>query len=191
MFRRTGRGPSGRRRDGGAVAVEAALITPILLLVVFGIVEFGLVFKDWLAISSSVRAGARMASAEPRVATFAADAAAQVAREGRAMGLANVHELWVYKAKADGTPVGSTAGKFDACTTCVKFRWNGSAFVQQSSTWLHTAQNACQGDVNRDNLGVYVLLDHPSVTGLFFDQLAIGEHTVMSLEPMSATTGCK
>lgn len=189
MFRRTGRGP-GRRNDRGAVAVEAALITPVLLIVVFGIVEFGLVFKDWLAVSSSVRAGTRIASAEPRVATFATDAAAQIAREGSAMDMDGVRELWVYKAAVDGSPVGGNGG-FGACTSCVKFRWDGTKFTQISSTWPHTAQNACQGDVNRDNLGVYLQLEHAAITGMFFDRFVISEHTVMALEPMSATTGCK
>ena len=45
-------------------------------------IEFGLAFKDQLAMTSAVRAGARIASAEPRSATFATDAASQVATRG-------------------------------------------------------------------------------------------------------------
>jgi Flp pilus assembly protein TadG len=179
-----------RRRSRGAVAVEAALITPVFLVLVFGIIEFGLVFKDWLAVSSTVRAGARMASAEPRTATFASDAAAQVAKEGTALGMSNVKELWVYKANADGTPVGGTSA-FTTCGTCVKFRWNGSAFTQTSSSWTSTQQNACQNDPNRDTIGVYLKYDHPAVTGLFFNSLTLSEHTVMALEPIPTATGCK
>lgn len=56
-----------RRRSGerGAVAVEAALVLPILLTLVFGIIEFSLVLRDQVAISSAVRVGARIASANP------------------------------------------------------------------------------------------------------------------------------
>ena len=39
---------------------------PALLLLIVGLLEFGLAFKDQLAITSAVRAGARIASAEPR-----------------------------------------------------------------------------------------------------------------------------
>ena len=66
------------RPDRGAVAVEAALITPVLVLLVFGIIEFGLAFRDWLAVTSAVRAGARTAAAETKVDTYEDDTMAQV-----------------------------------------------------------------------------------------------------------------
>ena len=180
------------RRSGerGAVAVEAALVTPIFLLLIVGIIEFGMVFKDSLAVSSSVRAGARIASAEPRVATFATDAVQQVAREGSAMDMSSVKKMWVYKAAADGTPVGGS-GTFDSCSACVKFTWNGTQFVQQSATWSATQQNACQGDPARESVGIYLELDHAAITGLLFKHLTLAEHTVMNLEPIPTTTGCK
>ena len=81
---------SRRRSQQGAVAVEAAIITPLFILLVFGIIEFGMVFKDFLAVTSSVRAGARMASAEPRNLNFAQDAADQVAREGGALNMSKI-----------------------------------------------------------------------------------------------------
>ncbi len=186
-----------QRGDRGAVAVEAALITPILILLVFGIIEFGLVFKDQLGLTSSVRAGARIASAEPRKATFAQDAADQVAREGGALRMASVKELWVYKADpafltTRGTPVGGS-GTFTTCTVCVKFTWNASQnkFLPSSTTWTSLQQNACQGDVNRESVGVYLKFDHDAVTGLLFNSLMLDSHTVMSLEPMPTSGPCK
>jgi hypothetical protein len=180
-----------RRRQRGAVAVEAALVTPFIVALFLAIVEFGMVFMDSLAVSSSVRAGARLASAEARTSTYASDAASQVAREGSALDLTHVKELWVYKAAADGTPVGS-GGSFASCgTACVKFRWDGTAFVEQSSSWPAVDQNACQGDPNRDSVGVYLLFEHQAVTGLFFKTFDLAEHTVMSLEPIPSSKGCK
>lgn len=174
------------------MAVEAALVTPIFVLLVFGVIEFGMLFKDWLAVSSSVRAGTRMASAQPRVATYATDAAAEVAREASALDMDNVQALWVYKAAPDGTPVGG-GGTFSTCSTCVRYTWDPStqAFVEQSSSWPSTAQNACQGDPDRDILGVYLKIRHDAVTGFIFDGFDISEHTVMALEPIPAITGCK
>src|SRR4051794_10410786 len=55
------------RDDRGAVAVEAAFITPVLLLLVFGMIDMSLLIKDNVAVVSSVRAGARVASAEASV----------------------------------------------------------------------------------------------------------------------------
>jgi Flp pilus assembly pilin Flp len=52
----------GRRRDeSGAAAVEFALVVPVLLLVLFGIVDFGLYFSDSLAGQSGVRDATRQA----------------------------------------------------------------------------------------------------------------------------------
>jgi hypothetical protein len=41
------------------VLVESALVYPLLFLVLFGIVEFGLAFKDYLSVSHAARDGAR------------------------------------------------------------------------------------------------------------------------------------
>ena len=119
-----------RRADGndrGVTAVEAAIVTPIFMLLIVGVIEFGLAFKDQLAITSAVRAGARIASAEPRQATFATDAAGQVAREGGAVDMTDVKELWVYQADSSGHPLGAGGG-FGSCTqNCVHFTWNNTS----------------------------------------------------------------
>lgn len=43
----------------GQSTVEFALILPILLLIVFGIIEFGLIFNAYVTVISSSREGAR------------------------------------------------------------------------------------------------------------------------------------
>lgn len=184
-----------RRRRGqrGAVAVEAALITPVLIFLVFGMIDFGMLFKDYLAVTSATRAGARIASAEPRQAAFAQDAADQVLLEGSALNASDITAVWVYKAGTNGYPSGRS--DFASCSTCVKFKpllvsgvWT---MKQQSSSWSATSQNACAGDVNRDSIGVYVKYAHDATVGLFFDTFDLQDHTVMSLEPVTATAGCR
>ncbi len=185
-------------RQRGAVAVEAALITTFLLVpLLFGIIEFGFAFKDWLGVTSSVRAGARIASAEPRYADFANDAAAQVAKEGSALNLDANSVLYVYEADANGYPMGKV--DFSSCpTNCVKFSWNSTTkqFTKLAGTdWLSTAQNACQGDPGHDSVGVYLAVKDPGITKLFFSTITLKSRTVMSLEPLPvtslATNGCK
>lgn len=51
-----------RDRERGAVLVEAALIVPLGLLLVFGMIEFGLSFSDLLSMRSGTREGARIAT---------------------------------------------------------------------------------------------------------------------------------
>lgn len=47
--------------DAGAAAVEFALILPVLLLIVLGIINFGYLFGQKLALNQAVREGARAA----------------------------------------------------------------------------------------------------------------------------------
>jgi Flp pilus assembly protein TadG len=49
-----------RRDDGGAVAVEFALLAPIFIMLLFGIISFGLVFAQKLALGNGARQGARL-----------------------------------------------------------------------------------------------------------------------------------
>ena len=53
--------PSRTRMQGdkGAVAVEMALITPLLVLLVFGIIQFGIVLAQQVALGNGARQGAR------------------------------------------------------------------------------------------------------------------------------------
>ena len=49
-------------RRAGGVSVEAALLTPLLITLLFGIIEFGFVFKDLLVVHQAAREGARIAA---------------------------------------------------------------------------------------------------------------------------------
>jgi len=51
-----------RRGDAGAAAVEFALVVPILLILVFGIVDFGLAMFSQNLVGNAAREGARTAS---------------------------------------------------------------------------------------------------------------------------------
>jgi Flp pilus assembly protein TadG len=50
------------RNQEGQAMVEFALVAPILLLLVFGIVQFGILFNNYLTLTDAVRAGARQAA---------------------------------------------------------------------------------------------------------------------------------
>jgi Flp pilus assembly protein TadG len=55
-------------RDRGAAAVEFALLLPLLMLLVFGIVDFGRALNAQITLSQAAREGARMAAlGEPNV----------------------------------------------------------------------------------------------------------------------------
>lgn len=51
-----------RRGEQGAVAVEFALLLPVLVLLVFGIIDFGRVFNAQISVTQAAREGARLAA---------------------------------------------------------------------------------------------------------------------------------
>ena len=54
--------PRRPRERIGVVSVEFALVFPLLALLVFGTLEMGFTFGDWMVLSEAVRTGARAAS---------------------------------------------------------------------------------------------------------------------------------
>src|ERR1700709_229308 len=117
-----------RTRQRGAVAVEAALVTPLLVVFVLGIIEFSLVMRDYVSITSASRSGARIASANagagpqtcdagetgtqcadpssPKLAKLAANA---IQTQSSALNKDTINYMLIYKANSTGFP-GSLTG---------------------------------------------------------------------------------
>ena len=51
---------SGRRSERGAAAVEFALIIPVLLLLVFGVIEFSRLYNEQISLTGAARSAARV-----------------------------------------------------------------------------------------------------------------------------------
>lgn len=167
--------------------VEAAFILPVLLLVVFGIVEYGLVFKDSLTVSAATRAGARAASARPHAEAYLPEATAAVTSALRAaLPDESIEYLTVYRADpSDGSPFGGTSDDFTTCaTSCQVFAWRAGAWADVGGSWTFDTQMAC-ASTGTDDVGVFVQARHPWVTGLLPGKgPTLREHAVMRFEPL-------
>ncbi len=51
-----------KKREDGQAMVEFAMVAPILLMLVLGIIQFGIVFNHYMTLTDAVRAGARQAA---------------------------------------------------------------------------------------------------------------------------------
>ncbi|MGV1036099.1 MAG: TadE/TadG family type IV pilus assembly protein [Candidatus Nanopelagicales bacterium] len=182
-----------QRQERGSVAIEAALVIPMLMLVLFGIVEFSMLLRDHVSLTAAARSGARIGSAEPRMSTFTTDMAAAVARAGTGMPASTIQELWVYEANVKGYPTngGSILGTgttFTACTTrCKRFTYSGGSFTAAGGSWDATDVNACPGDAGMTSVGVYIRARHRFISGLFGSSVQITDHAVMRFEPIPAS----
>jgi Flp pilus assembly protein TadG len=90
----------GPRVERGSAAVEFALVLPLVLIVVLGLVQVGLVVRDRLLIEAAARAGARSAALQ------ADDGEARAAALAAAPGLdAALVTVDVVRVGARGDPV--------------------------------------------------------------------------------------
>lgn len=90
--------------EDGQGVVEFAFVLPLLLALVLGIVEFGIVFNNYVTLTDATRVGARKAT----VTRFLSDngAAAVVAARNAAPGL-DPNELIVAATSTDWQVAGS------------------------------------------------------------------------------------
>lgn len=178
---------------------------PVLMILILGIIEMSLMMKDAVSTNSSVRTGARVASAAagagpgtcqasanpppctpasaPAVAQLAADA---IQKAGSAMPKDSIKWILVYSANTQGFPLPSTNTTYTCSTKCVKFVWDKglNKFRYASGSWSSATINACLNDANRESVGVVMQADHPWVTGLFGDGVTLEERSVMQFEPL-------
>jgi Flp pilus assembly protein TadG len=58
-----------RRDDRGAAALEFALILPLLVVLIFGMIQFGFAFNAYITVTHAAREGVRLASVGTPAAT--------------------------------------------------------------------------------------------------------------------------
>ncbi|MBV8951392.1 MAG: pilus assembly protein [Actinobacteria bacterium] len=184
----------GRRRarieagERGAALIEAAILMPVVLLIIFGAIEFSSLFKDAATLSSAARAGGRTASAESRNPNMPTDTAAAVGTALSSLPTDSPQRLYVYDATS------SSSAPADCSGNCVSFTWDKSSktFVadsysaQSPPSWV-TNQNVCGGAGAWARVGVWVQADHSFVTNLFGATRTLTSTAIFRMEPLPSS----
>ncbi len=169
---------------------------PVMILLLLGIIEFGLLFTSYSTTNGATRSGARLGATHYSQAGLSVpaqdDALSQIALAAaadlKALNNATPIGMAVYEvnpASSNGAPHGGFPGDAMAggCTSsCVRFTWNAatSEFERTSGSW--TNPDAC--GVVVDSIGVFVQTRHDFLSGLIGNERHVGSHTVMRLEPL-------
>jgi hypothetical protein len=164
--------------------VETVIIVPVIVLLVFGVIEFASAYNDSSVVADSTRSGGRIGSAQAQNASFGTNIAGAVSSRLKAMPADQPKELWIYKANDKGYPGASGNTTFSTCTTnCMKYTWvvASKSFGYTSGTWSAASHNVCTEPF--DQLGVYVTVNHKFVTGLFGTTMTLKDHSVFRFEP--------
>ena len=117
-------GPSGpaRRRSGrsrdqrGVVAVEFALVMPLLLLLVFGTIEFGFMLNRDMIVGNASRDGARLASLNGTYTEVRDSITSELSQSGIPTSGATTIDICILPAAAT-TCTNMTASAYDAAAT--------------------------------------------------------------------------
>lgn len=181
------------RDEQGAVALEAALVFMFLFALLAGVVDLSMYFKASYQLSSGARAGARTAASEPLAASFANDAAAQVASMLKGMNAENVRvtKIWVYRAVDTGSSnVGEPTGGASCTSDCVKYTYDASTGTAVYSSGAWTSRSACAtGSPTIQSVGVRVEYRYDAPVR-FAENSLITESSVMRFEEIPSTRTC-
>lgn len=198
---------SRRRRERGAAIVEAAIITPLFFTLIFGILEFGLLFRNSLTTSNASHEGARSASVSGRAGEADYLILRSIEHGMQAMGLQNLDVVVVFKAAGPNATVPTAC--LTASQTYTPANPAAPACNRYTAADFYKALNNADGSdagnfkcsanaVDRfwcptarvtdltngpDYLGVYVQTQHRFITGLFGGGKTLKQTTVLRLEP--------
>lgn len=165
--------------DRGATLVEAALVLPIFFLLVFGLLEFGFGFKDWLSINHAAREGARVSVAAAD--DVRADQLALEALEDGLVGGMKDSVNFVEIGNEAGTLVNRYTPASTACgwTPCPNIDINPS--FEADVPWPPTARDVELPAVDR--VVVSIEFTHDYLTGFIGDDVTWTASKVMRIEP--------
>jgi hypothetical protein len=180
--------------------LEVAIVTPVFLLVVFFLLEYGLLFRTKLTAENASREGARAASIHGDDADADYYVIRSVEHGLSAVDLQEFQYLVVFRATGpdDTLPAAcatsSQAGlcnRYTAADFFAELDDSGGADTGNfrcgslDSSWCPTTRET-DLSVGTDFIGVHVETRHEFVTGLFGGGNDLGETTILRIEPDQA-----
>jgi len=204
---------SKKHRSGGqsgAALVEMAIVLPLLMMLVFGIIEFGLAFNVRLTVGNATQSSARVGSAigtGDRADIEILDSLKQGLFQLPNNGDDIVKEVWIFDAPASGDVPGvcdtssCNVYVFDAVSTC---KWSPCPnpdtpvnYEFPPSRWDPEDRKTTVGDLG--DLGVVVFFSHDWVVGSLLPMSDVpctsppsgcwSDTAIMRLEPEQFGTG--
>ena len=188
--------------DNGSTLVESAVVTPVLLLMIFGIFEFGFAFRDYLAVANSTRDAAREASVAGNVRDADYRMLRAIERASAALPDGSIEQIVIWEATGpdDSVPAVCTGAAQGTAGVCNVY--------QSSDLSVPEANFGCQSTLNSppdpidspdrfwcpadrqvsvgsglDYVGVYIRITHEYITGLFGDDVVFEDQMILKVEP--------
>ena len=198
-----------RRHERGTALVEAALVTPVFFLLIFGIFEFGLLYRNSLTTDNAAHQGGRAASVGGNRPGADYLLLRAVEHGILTMGLENLDYVIVFRASGPNDTVPA------ACLTASQTMVSGNPSVPACNRYVaadfaleiddsngddtgnfrcsSTAVDKYWCPVDRETnisvgveyVGVHIQTTHQFITGLFGGSKPLTETRILRLEPES------
>ena len=199
MWRRGEGSSANRQRERGSAIIEAAIVTPVFFLLLFGVLEVGLLFRSNLTTTHASRDGARAASVYGRESETDFLVLQTIRHAADAMGVDAIEFVVIYKLDTPTSPMDSdclVASKVDVCNRYVRSDFdlaldytNGNptphfrcaAGTAVDRFWCPADRDSSIG--NADYVGVYIQTEHDYITGFFGESRLLDDTTVIRIEP--------
>jgi hypothetical protein len=197
--------------------VEAAFCFIIFFTLVIGVFEAGLYMEDDLAVSSSVRAGARASSALANENRADLYTLVNLTRESAALADEDIVRVVIYKpsgfgeepstACKNGTPVDGVCNVYTTtqmAQAVVQVEEEAEALAENRAVdptkivfgcrvdspdryWCPDTRKVTQSGTGPEYVGVWMRAEHAWVTKLFGNVKTIEDHSVVRIEPRDGT----
>jgi len=176
-----------RNREGGATLIEAAIIMPIMILIMIGTLEVGLAFKDYLTVSYATREGSRVGA----LAGNDTDADCEIVQTvvdtlGGADDLEDFVGLQIFEA--DPTTGNRIVANTNTWLLVGSDPYDCANDWTIAENWPATSRNTAFGASSQlDIIGVRIGYTHDWITGFppFSGSFMVDEQTIIRMEPES------
>lgn len=172
-------------------------MTPVFVLVVFFILELGLLFRDSLTTDNASREGARAASTQGNDAEADYIVLRTIEHGMAAMGLQHLEYVVVFEATGPNDTVPASCTSASQAGLCNRF--TAADFFAEldddlgndlgnfrcgslDSSWCPTTRETSLA-AGTDYIGIHVQTEHEYITGLFGGGYSLGETTILRIEP--------
>ena len=183
-----------RRSERAASLIEAAISSIVVMSVIFGVIEFGLAFKDYLSMSAAVRDAGRVASTYGTTTATDYTVLQSIKTRMPAVATSQIVAVVVFKGASATSTIssvnsacmtGSVANVCNFYTSSDLARpssdFTGSAGAPDASWPPSARKDKLSGPP--DYVGVWVKISHAGVTGFLTLSKNYTDQVVMRIEP--------
>lgn len=177
----------------GAALIEAAVALPVLMLLVFGIMEMGMLMRDNLTLAQATRDGARAASAFGNIDGADFRTLQIIEQAANAVPDKVVTRIVIFDpgiAEVNGVPSDSCKAGIAVVNECNVYEIADLLEPHRFGDCSDTTTldyYYCPSDrdvtVDAGYVGVWIEFEHRYVTGLFGDNVTLTDQTIIRLEP--------